>query len=60
MVSYQSTTDPLDAVALSVTVPFPQRELSAAEGSAGKGFTVAVTGVLITEEQPEIIPLEAV
>ena len=49
--SYQSIVSPADGVAVMVTVPVPHLELLPAVGEDGRGFTVAVTAVLVADTQ---------
>jgi hypothetical protein len=50
--AYQSITAPDGGVALSTTVPAPQREAAVTVGLAGTAFTVAVTATREAEVQP--------
>ena len=52
---YQSIVSPVPAVADKITVPAPHLEAPVPVGESGIAFTVAVTGVLVNERQPDII-----
>jgi hypothetical protein len=51
-VLYQSITAPDDGVAVSVTVPAPQREALTTDETLGVAFTVANTAVREADTQP--------
>lgn len=53
--AYQSVVSPAPGVAEIVKLVAPQPKLPVPGGATGIVFTVAVTGVLVEERQPDVV-----